>query len=431
MLHPAPLPSRTLFAEDRRWSVERAWPVPGEPMVLAVEVSALPEENSDTVKADTADSGFTAGTDSRTSEATGERYLPRRSRRAGRFWIQEPADKSRYTEHLELYPAETDPDLPALERAARSGIVVAHEPGRRAVVRHTSSPSEGRSPVAHGRSTVVNGRNPVVTGRSTSQDDRGSESTETYTVVRPPGEARNLLDGMRHAQAFAGPFRLPRLIAHDDSTVTFQALKGVSLHRPERFAAEQWHAAWDQALDAWSTAIQHPGELPSTTPVHGAGTEVRRLQRWEEKTRPYIIGAELFQEAVASACSSLEKITEPRMVPSHRELRDEDFLWSPDLGPALLKVSSAGWAHPALDLGSLRACARWNELRGLWDADQARVVTSLINDTAYRTGVALDALGVYERSALLRMSCQYTFSPSLADAAENLRAELVQSQQLR
>jgi len=417
MLHPAPLPSRTLFAEDRRWSVERAWPVPGEPLVLAVEVSALPEENSDTVEADTADSGFAAGTDSRTSEATGERYLPRRARRAGRFWIQEPADKARHTEHLELYPVETDPDLPALQQAARSGIVIAHEPGRRAVVRHMTSAS--------------NGRPAGVNGRNTSRDDRGSESTETYTVVRPEGEARNLLAGMRHAQAFAGPFRLPRLISHDDSTVTFQALKGVSLHRPERFPAEQWHAAWDQALDAWSTAIQHPGELPSTTPVHGAGTEIRRLQRWEEKTRPYIIGAELFQEAVAAACSSLEKITEPRMVPSHRELRDEDFLWSPDLGPALLKVSSAGWAHPALDLGSLRACARWNELRGLWDADQARVVTSLINDTAYRTGVALDALGVYERSALLRMSCQYTFSPSLADAAENLRAELVQSQQLR
>ncbi len=395
------LPSRTLTAEGRHWSVERAWPVEGDPQMLLVEVAAVPEEYARTADADPEDPGVAAGTDSRTSETSAGTHLPRRSRRAGRFWVEDRADLARPTEHVELFPAGTDPGLPALQDAARGGTVIAHEPGQRAVVRHSTRRRNGRA----------------------------DSADETYTVVLPPGQALTLRAGMGHAQAFAGPFRLPRTVAEDDSTVTFQALPGVSLHRPERFGPSQWEDAWDQALDAWSTAIQHPGELPASTPVHDATAEINRLQRWEEKTRPYIMGAELFQEAVEAACEALRKLPRGRLIPAHRHLRDEDLLWSAELGPALLKVSSAGWADPALDLGSLRACARWNEIRGLWDAQQRSVVTQLLNDTAYRNGVSTRALASYEHSALLRLSCQYTFSPSLADAAEHLRADLVQARQ--
>ncbi|MGJ9406996.1 hypothetical protein ACHABQ_11810 [Nesterenkonia aurantiaca] len=314
----------------------------------------------------------------------------RRARRAGYYRVEHHGGAARHREHLELFPPNTDPALPALQEAAQGGLVIAHEPGLRAVVRHRD------------------------------------EANETYTVVLPAGGASDLLAGMRRAQAFSGPFRLPRLIGHSDSTATFQALTGVSLHRPHRIGAQAWETAWEQSLDAWSTAIQHPGELPTSTPVHGAATEIRRLHRWEALVRPYIVGSELFQRNVRTACEVLASIPERRMVPAHRQLRDEDLLYSPEVGPALVKVSSAGWAHPALDLGGLRACAKWNELRGLWDAPRRAVVFRLINDAAYRNGVAADALEAYERAALLRLSAQFTFSPNLADAAESLRASLLQ-----
>lgn len=382
----ASLPSRILSAEGSRWSVERAWPMPGDPTMLGVEVTAA----DDTDRAEPPAPGA-ASSDAATYDASASR----RARRAGRFRVPHQDRASRPGEHLELFPPNTDPGLPALRPASHGGLVIAHEPGLRAVVRHRDG------------------------------------SDETYTVVLPTGRATELLAGMKRAQAFSGPFRLPRMISHDDSTATFQALTGVSLHRPHRIGAETWETAWDQSLDAWSTAIQHPGELPDSTPVHGAAAEIRRLQRWEELARPYIVGAELFQQRVAAACAALTSIPERRMVPAHRQLRDEDMLYSADLGPALVKVSNAGWAHPALDLGGLRARAKWNELRGLWDAPHRAVVFSLINDTAYRNGVAADALEAYERAALLRLSCQFTFSPRLADAAESLRASLMQSEQGR
>ncbi|MCH8561596.1 hypothetical protein [Nesterenkonia sp. DZ6] len=384
MLDPAAsLPSRILSAEETRWSVERAWPVPGKPTMLAVEVTAFeaPED---------------AGTSTSSAAGAAPRAAAsRRARRAGCFRVEHHRGAARPSEHLDLFPPDTDPELPALRQAAQGGLVIAHEPGLRAVVRHRDG------------------------------------SDETYTVVLPAGRATELLDGMRRAQAFSGPFRLPRLISHDDSTATFQALTGASLHRPQRIGAQAWETAWDQSLDAWSTAIQHPGELPASAPVHGAATEIRRLQRWEALVRPYLVGAELFHASVMAACDALASIPERRMVPAHRQLRDEDLLYSPELGPALVKVSNAGWAHPALDLGGLLACAKWNELRGLWDAPRRAVVFGLINDAAYRNGVAGDALEAYERAALLRLSAQFTFSPGLADAAEALRASLIQSESWR
>ncbi|MGJ9373705.1 hypothetical protein [Nesterenkonia sp. CF4.4] len=390
MLHPAAsLPSRILSAEGTRWSVERVWPVPGESEVLAVEVTTA--DGVDDVDG----AGPSPAETGRSPAAPADAPAPRRARRAGHFRIQQHAGTARPSEQLELFPPNTDPQLPALERAARDGLVIAHEPGLRAVVRHRDG------------------------------------TRETYTVVLPDGGAAELLAGMRRAQAFSGPFRLPHLISQDDSTATFQALAGVSLHRPHRIGVEAWETAWDQSLDAWSTAIQHPGELPASTPVHGAATEIRRLQRWEALTRPYIVGAELFQASVTAACEALASVPERRMVPAHRQLRDDDLLYSAELGPGLVKVSSAGWAHPALDLGGLRAGAKWNELRGLWDAPRRAVVDRLINDTAYRNGVPAHALDAYERAALLRLSAQFTFSPSLADAAEALRANLVQSEQRR
>lgn len=296
---------------------------------------------------------------------------------------------------LKLLPAGEDPKLKALSQVAADGTVVSHRPSKRAVVRRGTDCSPG-----------------------TCGD------TQYVKVVRR-GKAPGILDGVRRAQAFDGPFRTPRILDSDESTVSFEALSGASLHEPGGFSAEEWELAWAQVLEAWETSIQHPGEPPEGTPVHDADAEIAVLRRWAQQARPFIRGFELLVEAVEAAAHRLEEIPAGPVVPAHRDLHDKQLLWSAEHGPALLDVDTACLAPPALDLANLRAHARWRHRQGVWDEQQAEVVMRAINDTAYRAGVSQDALATYEHSTLLRLSCVYAFRPRYAAEAESLRASLL------
>ncbi len=290
---------------------------------------------------------------------------------------------------LELLPAGEDPKLKALAGAAGAGVVVSHRPGKRAVVR------------------------------------RETPGGPQFVKVVKRGRAPGILEGISRAQAFDGPFRTPRVLESDDSSVTFEALGGASLHEPERLSPEEWELAWAQVLEAWETTIQHPGELPGGTPVHDAEAEAAVLRQWAQHARPLIRGFELMVEAVEAAARRLEEVPSGRVVPAHRDLHDKQLLWSPEQGPAVLDVDTACLAPPALDLANLRAHARWRQRQGVWDEEQARTVVRTINDTAYRAGVSQDTLAAYEQATLLRLSCVYAFRPRYAADAEALRTSLL------
>ena len=288
---------------------------------------------------------------------------------------------------LELLPTGEDPKLKALAETAADGVVVSHRPAKRAVVR------------------------------------REGTGTQFIKVVRP-GRAAGILEGIRRAQAFDGPFRTPRVRASDDSTVTFEALRGTSLHEAHRFSAQDWEVAWAQVLQAWETTIQHPGELPEGTPVHDADAEIAVLRQWARNAQPVIEDFELLVDAVESAAHLLEDASTGKVVPAHRDLHDKQLMWSPDHGPGILDVDTACLAPPALDLANLRAHAHWRAQQGVWTQEQSAAVVRAINDTAYRAGVPQDTLAAYEHATLLRLGCVYAFRPRCAAHAASLRASL-------
>lgn len=286
---------------------------------------------------------------------------------------------------LELFAAGTDPKLPGLALIASRGTVISHRPTKRAVVRHSS------------------------------------ETGAQFTKVVRPGRAAGVLEGIRRAAAFDGPFRTPEVLASTDDSVTFAALAGRSLHEAHAFDAETWRTAWQQTLAAL-VAAQQDARIPEA--VHTAEDEARVLREWSQRSAS-LRGAEPgFEQAVAACAEELEAQWGRRLVPSHRDLHDKQLLFCSDQGPGLLDVDTACAADAGLDLGNLRAHAQWRWRQGLWPQDYARVVEQAVDEAAAAAGVPAAVVALYKRSALLRLRCVYAFRPADALSADRLARDL-------
>lgn len=286
---------------------------------------------------------------------------------------------------LELFAAGTDPKLPGLALIASRGTVISHRPTKRAVVRHSS------------------------------------ETGTQFTKVVRRGRAAGVLEGIRRAAAFDGPFRTPEVLASTDDSVTFAALAGQSLHEAHAFDAETWRTAWQQTLAAL-VAAQQDARIPEA--VHTAEDEARVLREWSQRSAS-LRGAEPgFEQAVAACAEELEAQVGHRLVPNHRDLHDKQLLFCSDQGPGLLDVDTACAADAGLDLGNLRAHAQWRWRQGLWPQDYARVVEQAVDEAAAAAGVPAAVVALYERSALLRLRCVYAFRPADALSADRLARDL-------
>lgn len=293
---------------------------------------------------------------------------------------------------LELFGPGQDRKLPALAPLVRSGAqVVSHRAQRRAVVRH-HHPDDG--------------------------------SVQFIKIVRP-GWAEGILRGIERAQPFDRGFRTPSALESTDSTVTFTELPGRTLHEPELFSGPEWDRAWAEVMDALQvsrTAV--PG---ADVPEHTAADEARVLREWLDRAQPWIRDVKPFAAEVEQACAALEQLAAVAAVPTHRDLHDKQLVWSAEHspGPGLLDVDTACLGHPALDLGNLRAHARWRERQGVWTAARAQVVVRAVDSLAERAGVDAPALEVYERATLLRIRCVYAVRPAYVRTAEGLQSELL------
>lgn len=296
--------------------------------------------------------------------------------------------------HATLQPLGIDSRLSELAELSRGGVVVSHRPGRRAVV----------------------------------QRDH-----QFIKVVRR-GRAGAVLDGIRRAQSFAGAFRTPEVLAHTDSTVTFAALEGSSLHEPAALGPRQWERAWTEVLSAWSRSVTASGDAAADaaageadsdgpgTPEHPAEKEIGVLEHWAGLVEPYVQTPDRLRRTVEQVSEGLAQLPGVQLRPAHRDLHDKQLLWSPQSGPGLLDVDTACLADPALDLGNLRAHARLRLLQGVWGDHAARTVVTAIDVTAARLEVPAASLAAYERAAVLRLGCVYAVRPAYIDVAAALRA---------
>ena len=293
---------------------------------------------------------------------------------------------------LELFPAGQDRKLPALAPLVQAGAqVVSHRAQRRAVVRH-HHPDDG---------------------------------TVTFTKIVRPGRAEAILRGIDRAQPFERGFRTPAVLESGDSTVSFAELPGRSLHEPELFSAQEWERAWAEVME--SLQVSRATDPGVDVPEHTAADEARVLREWLDRAQPWIRDVKPFATEVEQACAALEQFVAVAAVPTHRDLHDKQLVWSAEHspGPGLLDVDTACLGHPALDLGNLRAHARWRERQGVWTAARAQVVVRAVDSLAERAGVDAPALEVYERATLLRIRCVYAVRPAYVRTAEGLQSELL------
>lgn len=96
----------------------------------------------------------------------------------------------------------------------------------------------------------------------------------------------------------------------------------------------------------------------------------------------------------------------------HRDLHDKQIMWDPVSGPGLLDVDTACRGERALDLGNLRAHARWRIEQGLWTSAEAAVVIDEIARVASAVGIDPARVSAYEQATLIRLACVYAFRPA-------------------
>ncbi|MDN5586710.1 MAG: phosphotransferase [Brevibacterium sp.] len=307
-----------------------------------------------------------------------------------------------------MFASGRDPKLPGLERLLTAGEtsgagstgnrLISHRPGKRAVVR-----------LADGH----------------------------FAKCVRPSRAADIIAGQDRAEAFRNALALPNVLTADDSTVVLSALPGVELHDPGRLGAD-WTRAWGEALDAWALAADSfavdrsavnsavhgsaVGPAPLTSlPTHSADSEARVLDEWRARAHHFLgpraaevdsliteVRGDLVNDDAASS-------GERNWGPIHRDLHDKQIMWDPVAGPGLLDVDTACLGERELDLGNLRAHARWRTHQGIWTVDDAEVVFREISRVTSASGLDPRRVSVYERSTLLRLVCVYAFRPKWND----------------
>lgn len=289
---------------------------------------------------------------------------------------------------LELLPAGSDPKLSSLASLAADGTVVSHRYRRRAVVR--------------------------------VEGDTGAEFVK---VVRE-GRSTSILAGIERAQAFGAGFRMPEVLGSTPGTVRFSGLPGRNLHDADAFTPEEWLSAWEQVGQALVRTHETPGDGLADMAGHGIDDEIGVLEMWRDRAAPWVTDPAGIADLVDDAAAALWPLDGHDWVPTHRDLHDKQLLWDANSGPGLLDVDTACLAHPALDLGNLRAHARWRVLQGVWTPQAAGVVRDCVDSTAAALGVDDAAVAAFEQATLVRICCVYAFRPAYAGTARNLQAVL-------
>jgi hypothetical protein len=293
--------------------------------------------------------------------------------------------------------AGRDPKLPGLARLLEDGgRLVSHRPGKRAVVRLPDG---------------------------------------SFAKCVRDGKASDVIAGQRRAAGFIPGFTLPQVLSSDSSTVVLSVVPGVELHDPAGLGAE-WSRAWVESLDAWAQAEAHPTNTVPTAatrqatamPFHGAADEVEVLHLWRERARPLLETArnargetllaevdELIAEVTDELDDGAASARDGMVGLIHRDLHDKQIMWDPVSGPGLLDVDTACRGERALDLGNLRAHARWRTEQGLWAPAEAAMVIDEIARVASAAGIDPARVSVYERATLIRLACVYAFRPAWRD----------------
>ena len=269
-----------------------------------------------------------------------------------------------------------DPRLPGLAPLLRrpGARLLAHQPGRRAVVR-----------LPEGDGAV-------------------------FAKVVRPGRAEALAAAGAAANGLGGgAFATPRLLAIDAraGVVRWTALAGVALHQlPAGPALVEGARAAGRALRAL-----HEAAPPPQAREHGPADERETLGRWAALAGAYDPATGAALADLAAAVGEALTATCGPLVTAHRDFYDKQIMVAEGARIGLLDFDTLARAEPALDLANALVHFELRALQGLLAGDQAARARRALC-AGYDPAPAVQArLDAYASAACLRLACVYSLRP--------------------
>ncbi|GAB3264904.1 phosphotransferase family protein [Arthrobacter pigmenti] len=293
-----------------------------------------------------------------------------------------------------------DPKLENLAAVARTGELLVHRYGRRAVIRSTD-------PVA----------------------------PQSFVKVVRPGKAAAAAQAHKDASALAAGTGVvvPQVLADSAGSITLSAVPGGDLHLLGRAvraasqrrdsdvgAAARWMHAWRLFRQEWPRfARPVAGGIPS----YSAEDECRTVDKWAAHARGFgtlAVEERQLGEAADHVQELLLGSAAQTPVLAHRDLHDKQILFDPkQRALGLIDCDTLAMAEPALDLANLLVHLEFRCHQGLLHPAAAAAAKVEVRRTGDQMGADPHRIEAYSAATALRLACVYSFRPPcrrLADA---------------
>lgn len=281
-----------------------------------------------------------------------------------------PGSRSGDDLRLVLQPGGADRQLPGLAPAIRSGAeLVAHRPGRRAVVR-------------------------TPTGR--------------YVKYTRPGRAGHLANQHRSLGSLAvGLASVPEVTGVGEDHVELAALPGCSVLELAEGDVTRWRAIWH---DVGRLLDRLGASPPEGLPLHDAEAEAAVTRRWVERA---VATGRLPERPIDRPLEPLTTGRRSRIGVAHRDLHDGQLVIDGgQLG--ILDPDTLAGAEPALDLANLLVHLQLRVEQGLLSPARAEVATAALSAA---TTCDPERVSAYERACRLRLAAVYSLRPRWRELA--------------
>ncbi|KUG58463.1 hypothetical protein AVL62_11225 [Serinicoccus chungangensis] len=271
-----------------------------------------------------------------------------------------------------LLPHGEDPRLPGLAAAARTGSLLVHRAGRRAVVHRADG----------------------------------------YLKIVRPGRAAALVDASARGAAVARDAGLVAadVVSSTDETVLTRTLPGIPV---QRLASDgSWSDLWAAWAAGWTRWQQLP---PAGLAAHTPADEAQVLRTWAQRVGALdLLTGTPWPERLARVATQLDGSPDVTLVAAHRDLHDGQLLWD-GRRVGVVDLDTVCRAEPALDLANLHVHAGLRQAQGLWPASAADLVREAVGEVAVAGSVPASRLALARRATVARLVAVYCLRPRWRD----------------
>ncbi len=290
----------------------------------------------------------------------------------------------------------------------------------------------GEDPVLQGLSAAVAAGGDLLVHRY--QRRAVVRSHETYRKFVAPGRTPLVEASHTAAAGVLGQagFTVPDVVASDETSVTFSAIHGLSVHElaqngdrlahgessaGEAVHQDEWNRAWGLWSQCWPKFALSPEAHGANLPAilrHTPTDEAKIVNTWVDRTvsaGALGVSSQRLIRAGSRVVSMLAADPDP-LVMAHRDLHDKQLLFDPAANTlGVIDCDTLALAEPALDLANLAVHLDFRVAQGLLSPARSSRGRLAIFDTAASSGVRGERLTAYAAATALRLACIYAFRP--------------------